>query len=326
MPLDGYTYLTSYGWTGRGSGLRKGAIEKPISIPQKRNLAGVGKDRDEAFPFWDHLFTAASKAIAIKVTSDDEEDEDDPSKNDASDIARTSTGIISNRRPVNGTPASETTSGMTTPDPITDPRLSLIAIAKREAAKRGLYSKFFRGPVLGPDTDPSTSTAPSTSSSPPTLIVDSGSEDLPGSVKGVEKKRKRKPSDRAETKEERRERKRLKKERKAAKILRRMEKGEMPESPARDNPGNGGKSTEKKNKKGEPSDGGNLPLPPSKTGKKREMTDVSLPGVHSEGATATRQLGKESGTPGNNSISSCPHNPSITANSKKKKSKRKHIS
>jgi len=53
MTLDGYSYLTSYGWSGRGTGLRNGAIDKPIAIPQKRNLAGVGKDRDEAFPFWD---------------------------------------------------------------------------------------------------------------------------------------------------------------------------------------------------------------------------------------------------------------------------------
>lgn len=53
MTLDGYSYLTSYGWSGRGTGLRKGAIDKPITVPQKRNLAGVGKDRDEAFPFWD---------------------------------------------------------------------------------------------------------------------------------------------------------------------------------------------------------------------------------------------------------------------------------
>lgn len=53
MPLDGYSYLTSYGWTGKGSGLRVGAIDRPITVRQKQNFAGVGKDRDEAFPFWD---------------------------------------------------------------------------------------------------------------------------------------------------------------------------------------------------------------------------------------------------------------------------------
>ena len=59
---------------------------------------------------------------------------------------RTATGILSNRRPVSGTAAD---SGATTPESDT-PRPSLFTNAKREAAKRGLYSKFFRGPVLGP--------------------------------------------------------------------------------------------------------------------------------------------------------------------------------
>ena len=48
------------------------------------------------------------------------------------------------------TSCSDTASGSSTP------RLSLIALAKREAARRGLYSKFFRGPILGPDVHPET--------------------------------------------------------------------------------------------------------------------------------------------------------------------------
>ena len=55
MPLDGHSYLVAQGWAGKGSGLREGAISRPLAIPQKRTLAGVGKDRDEAFPFWDQL-------------------------------------------------------------------------------------------------------------------------------------------------------------------------------------------------------------------------------------------------------------------------------
>jgi len=51
--LDSVTYLTSYGWEGKGKGLRDGAMSRPLAIPQKRTLAGLGKDRDEAFPFWD---------------------------------------------------------------------------------------------------------------------------------------------------------------------------------------------------------------------------------------------------------------------------------
>ncbi len=53
MPLDGHSYLVAQGWAGKGSGLREGAISRPLAIAQKKNLAGLGKDRDEAFPFWD---------------------------------------------------------------------------------------------------------------------------------------------------------------------------------------------------------------------------------------------------------------------------------
>jgi len=53
MPLDGYSYLVAQGWQGTGKALREGAISKPVVIAQKKSLAGVGKDRDEAYPFWD---------------------------------------------------------------------------------------------------------------------------------------------------------------------------------------------------------------------------------------------------------------------------------
>jgi hypothetical protein len=53
MPLDGQSYLIAQGWGGKGTGLRQGAISRPLAIPQKKNLSGLGKDRDEAFPFWD---------------------------------------------------------------------------------------------------------------------------------------------------------------------------------------------------------------------------------------------------------------------------------
>ena len=53
MPLDGHSYLVAQGWGGKGTGLREGAISRPLAIAQKKNLAGLGKDRDEAFPFWD---------------------------------------------------------------------------------------------------------------------------------------------------------------------------------------------------------------------------------------------------------------------------------
>ncbi|KNZ81579.1 hypothetical protein J132_11398 [Termitomyces sp. J132] len=114
---------------------------------EKKNLAGLGKDRDEAFPFWDHLFTAASKTIKLKLASDDESDEE---TFPLPEIKRTATGIMSNRRPA--TEASATTSSTSTLD-VSDGnnRLTLVAIAKRDAARASLYSRFFRGPILGPD-------------------------------------------------------------------------------------------------------------------------------------------------------------------------------
>ena len=87
MPLDGHSYLVSQGWQGKGSGLRHGAINRPVIIAQKKTLSGVGKDRDEAFPFWDQyvayqycknvayyrrsVFSAAVNAVKIKVYNSD---------------------------------------------------------------------------------------------------------------------------------------------------------------------------------------------------------------------------------------------------------------
>ncbi|KAJ7459961.1 hypothetical protein FB451DRAFT_1405837 [Mycena latifolia] len=203
MPLDGHSYLVSQGWTGSGTGLRQGAISRPLAIPQKKNLAGLGKERDEAFPFWDHLFSAASKSIQIKLSS---EEDSDAEPNASVSLKRTTTGILSNRRPVTGAPADS--SGSTTPDDVADTsqRLSLLATAKREAAKRGLYSRFFRGPVLGPD-------SPLTSD--PVIVV---AQDVPNSLPGGADATKEGPRPKkrkvSEGEDERRERKRLKKEKK----------------------------------------------------------------------------------------------------------------
>ncbi|KAI0304486.1 hypothetical protein B0F90DRAFT_1625867 [Multifurca ochricompacta] len=162
MPLDGHAFLINQGWSGTGTGLRTGAISRPITIPQKRNLNGIGRDRDEAFPFWDHLFTVAASAIQIECFSSDDENAEpaepfDPkgTRSSTLELRQTSTGILSNRPPIRGTPVSL---GATTLISCADvasgssmPRLSVMALARREAARRGLYSKFLRGPILGPD-------------------------------------------------------------------------------------------------------------------------------------------------------------------------------
>ncbi|KAH6912626.1 hypothetical protein BKA70DRAFT_1264405 [Coprinopsis sp. MPI-PUGE-AT-0042] len=151
MPLDGHSYLVSQGWGGKGTGLRDGSISRPIIIAQKKTLAGLGKDRDEAFPFWDHLFSAAASAIKLKLDSSDDETSDSEGKTGVK-LKRTATGIICNRRPVDGAPAHPGSDTSDSQEDSTLPRYTLLARAKREAAKRGLYSRFFRGPTLGPDT------------------------------------------------------------------------------------------------------------------------------------------------------------------------------
>ncbi|KAJ3970697.1 hypothetical protein EV361DRAFT_950360 [Lentinula raphanica] len=237
MPLDGHSYLVAQGWSGKGNGLRKGAIAKPITVNQKKTLAGLGKDRDEAFPFWDHLFSAASQAIKVKIDDSDASDSDELQSNAAPTLRRTTTGILSNRRPVDVTPSS--TSGISTPDCSSSqaPRLSLIALAKREAAKRNLYSRFYRGAILiseeddprSPNSGGSTPPTPRPAQEPVLSRSKSkgkGKEEEQAQVdRKKEKKRKKKRKvedvqndeleDRAESKEERRERKRRKKEAKA---------------------------------------------------------------------------------------------------------------
>ncbi|KAH7870878.1 uncharacterized protein C8R40DRAFT_1072884 [Lentinula edodes] len=267
MPLDGHSYLVAQGWSGKGNGLRKGAIAKPIAVSQKKTLAGLGKDRDEAFPFWDQyvwsnsttltlhfsdvkksLFSAASQAITVKIDDSDVSDSDEITPSVAPVLRRTTTGILSNRRPVNVTPAS--TSGTSTPDSTSSdtPRLSLIAVAKREAAKRNLYSRFYRGAVLAPAVDiqtiadPAGSTSSVTLPSPGSLSSRAKSkaqaneeETYVGEKNEKQKKKKRKAEelekeegnvDKVESKAERRERKRRKKEAKEMKLEVKMAKQE----------------------------------------------------------------------------------------------------
>lgn len=233
------------------------------------------------------MFTAASKAITIKVTSDGEDESEvdgegeegvctlfSPldtgrlinaqvlSKNQLPDLKRTSTGIISNRRPTSGTPVSGS------PDPTTSSQLSLIAAAKREAVKRGLYSRFFRGPVLGPDVDSSTSVTPTGSSSP---APESSSQEV--------KKKRRKSKDRDETKEERRERKRLKRERKVTKALEKAAQKDASESCSED-------YSDEKNRKSAMTrerqllDPGDCPSQAPKRDKKcpKDLTTETIPG------------------------------------------------
>lgn len=164
MPIDTHSYLTSRGWKGKGTALREGGLERPIVQAQKNNLKGLGKDRDDGFQFWDHIYSVASSTIQIQVaTSDDEGDSEeqrrsnpDPSiiKREEGSLQLTSTGILSNRRPTISRRASSDNLGSIsqgrTPDSNNSSldRRDLFTMAKREAAKVELYRRFARGGIF----------------------------------------------------------------------------------------------------------------------------------------------------------------------------------
>lgn len=63
MPLNTSHYLTKQGWKGHGTPLdgEKGrGLKKPLIIPQKRNLGGVGQNRDRAVEWWDDIFAVGT--------------------------------------------------------------------------------------------------------------------------------------------------------------------------------------------------------------------------------------------------------------------------
>ncbi|KAH7340663.1 hypothetical protein B0J17DRAFT_652357 [Rhizoctonia solani] len=152
--LDGQTHLVKQGWKGAGHPLKTGGRSRPVVIAQKKTLGGIGKDRDESFAFWDHLYDVAAKTIKLKLPEDESPtDNDKEIQTPTTQLHRTRTGILSNRRPTALlTPSS---SKSPTPPPSS---ASIISLAKKEAARRTLYSRFLRGPVITQETLDSNST------------------------------------------------------------------------------------------------------------------------------------------------------------------------
>lgn len=69
MPLNTQTYMESQGWGGAGvplDGAGGRGLKKPLAIPQRRGLKGLGKDRDRAVEWWDCLFEV-SRIAAFKL-------------------------------------------------------------------------------------------------------------------------------------------------------------------------------------------------------------------------------------------------------------------
>lgn len=111
------------------------------------------------------MFAAAATSIKVKLYKDDG-DEDTVSRSrqafqiltlcrqdtpqpsgSVTPIDRTSTGIISNKPQKVGLSVLDTLAASK------GTGMSVVALAKRESARRGLYSRFFRGPVLSSDAE-----------------------------------------------------------------------------------------------------------------------------------------------------------------------------
>ncbi|PWN96704.1 hypothetical protein FA09DRAFT_83036 [Tilletiopsis washingtonensis] len=122
MPMDTSQYMLAQGWAGAGvplDGHGGNGLKKPLAIPQKRGMKGLGKDRDRAVEWWDCLFEAGAKTLAIA----------DPSR--PASASGTSTPEASSSTGAAAPPAAK--------------GLSLVSLAKREHARRSLMSGFVRG-------------------------------------------------------------------------------------------------------------------------------------------------------------------------------------
>ena len=57
MTFSPLTYLSSQGWSGPGTALKKGGIRKPITIAHKTNMRGIGKERDTGYAWWEDVYS-----------------------------------------------------------------------------------------------------------------------------------------------------------------------------------------------------------------------------------------------------------------------------
>ncbi|GAA6034644.1 hypothetical protein JCM8097_001095 [Rhodosporidiobolus ruineniae] len=138
--FDSANYLRGLGWSGPGSSLNGSAHgrAKPVTVVQKKNLGGVGRDRDTSFAWWDAIFTS----VATKVGGE----------NKVETHRTTSTGILSHRPPPPKGNAYEPSS--TSASSGSRLNLDAMASAKIEYARRQLYSGFLRGSTLKPGEEP----------------------------------------------------------------------------------------------------------------------------------------------------------------------------
>ncbi|WVR06644.1 hypothetical protein IAU60_003676 [Kwoniella sp. DSM 27419] len=132
--FDPAAHLHKQGWQGKGTALKQGHSTRPLAVVQKKTLSGIGRDRDEAVPFWDHIFAATAASLFSSPSG--------------SASPAPSTGswapapLIVDEKGNKLAPAPGELK--------VKPKLSITASARagRELARRGLYSRFLRGEVI----------------------------------------------------------------------------------------------------------------------------------------------------------------------------------
>lgn len=203
MGFSSAQYLHGLGWQGEGTGLRKGALAKPITVAQKKTLAGVGKDRDTSFAWWEMLFHSVANKSKSASASTESSGSATPSVSSRLLLVssqrvrrglststflvrfpslqhdtqrRTTTGILSHRPPPSGssTPTSVPSGAVrSSGDPLAD--------ARREAVRRQLYSSFMRRSVIegSEDAGVAPATAPAEASASTSTSASASSQATP---------------------------------------------------------------------------------------------------------------------------------------------------
>lgn len=145
MPLNTSSFLVSQGWEGVGvplDGKAGKGLKKPLAIPQKRTLSGIGKDRDRANEWWNSIFTAGAKNLNIGPSKDSK-----PNSTSSSGTSTPAAPIATIDDAAAAESAEPTTKTLKTGWSM-GPRsvmMSLSSLAKREHARKTLMSNFVRG-------------------------------------------------------------------------------------------------------------------------------------------------------------------------------------
>ncbi|WVQ96609.1 hypothetical protein IAU59_003714 [Kwoniella sp. CBS 9459] len=146
--FDPAAHLHKHGWKGKGTALKHGHSTRPLAVVQKKTLSGIGKDRDEAVPFWDHIFAATAASLFSASPTPAPSNSGSPGPGPSSSSWAPSPLNVDSRGNKLAPAPGDLTVGSAA-----KPKLSINATARagKELARRGLYSRFLRGKVLVPE-------------------------------------------------------------------------------------------------------------------------------------------------------------------------------